>query len=192
MPCDVEPSESGPLLQFGVVPQGVGAPPTGWDQDQQAFDWNQDGQSDDLVLADEAVSVVWDGGSLTISDVRVDFSDEPETEVTPAAVADVTGDGRPDLLLAHNGEVAVVVGAGNESATSDAAFADIGDTVNGWTSPPVEITPPGEDPTLEPLASATVIPLWDVTGDGINDYAANSVIRRANGRFFVYAGKPCS
>lgn len=189
--CAVDPDPSGPLLEFGVLPQSVGTPPPGWGSDQAEFDWNGDGHDDALVLVDETVVVDWDGGSLTISGVRVDFSDEPETEVTPAAVADVTGDARPDLILANDGEVAVVVGGGTESVTVEADFVDVGEGVNGWRSPPVELTPPGEEPVVEPLSTATVLPLWDVTGDGIADYSASSIIRRANGRFFVYAGKPC-
>ena len=190
-PCEVDPESSGPLLEFGVLPQSVGPPPPEWEPEPTEFDWNGDGLDDELVLADETVTVEWDGGSLTISGVRVDFTDEPETEVTPATVTDVTGDARPDLLLAHDGDVAVVVGAGTESVTVDAEFADIGEAVNGWRSPPVELAPPGAEPVVEPLPTATVLGLWDVTGDGITDYSASSVIRRANGRFFVYAGKPC-
>jgi len=190
-PCEVDGTTTGPLLEYGVLFQGAGTPPPGWAPSQPSFDWDQDGEADDLVLADDKVSVQWSDGALTVSGVRADFSHMPQTQVIPAEVADVTGDGRPDLIVAQDGEVAVVAGAGADSVALDAAFEDVGESVNGWRNPPVELEVPGEDPVLEPIASATVITLWDVTGDGITDFSASSVIRRANGRFFVYAGKPC-
>jgi hypothetical protein len=187
--CTVSAEASGPLRELGFEREGVGQPPPGWvDPVGARFDWDADGAADTIQI-DTVLGVVrigWSGGTLEVTGVRTDFSDEPEVSVRPAAVADVTGDGMPDLIVAHEGTAAVLVGPGADAASGTVAFADIGTAVPGWQSPPVQ---PAD--VRIPLDTGTVEPLWDLTGDGVDDFAVYSEVRRAQGPAAFYAGKRC-
>jgi hypothetical protein len=113
---------------------------------------------------------------------------------TPAAVADVTGDDQLDLLVIQDGIVSVVVGEGAASATTTVDQADIGVEVTGWRNPPiVPVAPPGysDDQPAVPYDQATIVPRWDLTGDGVDDWVVQSDLARALGPQTTYAGKPC-
>jgi hypothetical protein len=170
-----------------------------------------------------AVSVTWADGSLTVTGVQSDFAgeagqpldedgepflDQPDEDgppsdesedaglaaPTPAAVADVTGDDRLDLLVIDGGVVSVVVGDGSESETVTVAQADIGTAVRGWRNPPVVPASPGDfsdDQPAVPYDQATIVPRWDLTDDGVDDFVVQSDLPRALGPQTAYAGKPC-
>lgn len=169
------------------------------------------------------VAVVWAQGSLTVRGVRSDFAGEagqpvepggdpfldqptesgppsPESVAqgtaapVPAAVADVTGDGRLDLLVVDGGTAAVVAGQGAATPSTVVRLDQIGEAVPGWRNPPVvPVAPPGfsDDQPPVPYETATVSPRWDLTGDGIDDWVVESILARARGPLAVYAGKPC-
>lgn len=113
----------------------------------------------------------------------------------PAAVADVTGDGHLDLLIVDDGTASVVVGAGPDSASISVAQAAIGQAVEGWRNPPIVPRDPS-DPTFDqpavPYDQATIVPRWDLTGDGVADWVIESNLPRALGPIVAYAGKPCA
>jgi hypothetical protein len=113
---------------------------------------------------------------------------------TPAAVADVTGDDQLDLLVIDGGIVSVVVGRGAASETVSVAQADIGTVVAGWRNPPVVPQSAGElsdDQPAVPYDQATIVPRWDLTEDGVDDFVVQSDLPRALGPQAAYAGKPC-
>ena len=113
----------------------------------------------------------------------------------PAAVADVTGDGLLDLLVVDEGIASVVVGAGADSATVDVDEAAIGIEVAGWRNPPVVPVPPtgaASDQPPVPYDQATILPRWDLTGDGVADWVIESNLPRALGPQTAYAGQPCA
>jgi hypothetical protein len=174
--------------------------------------------------AGSTITVTWADGSLTVTGVQSDFAGEagqpldedgepfleqpdeegpPSDEAedaglaapTPAAVADVTGDGRLDLLVADGGVVSVVVGDGSDAVTTSVAQAEIGTSVRGWRNPPVVPASPGElsdDQPAVPYDQATIVPRWDLTGDGVDDFVVQSDLPRALGPQAAYAGKPCA
>ena len=112
----------------------------------------------------------------------------------PAAVADVTGDGLLDLIVVDEGVASVVVGAGADAATLDVDEAAIGTEVTGWRNPPVVPVPPSgaaADQPPVPYDQATVLPRWDLTGDGVADWVIESNLPRALGPQTAYAGQPC-
>ena len=171
-----------------------------------------------------AVTVTWADGSLTVTGIQSDFageagqpldedgdpfldqpdengppSDESEeaglAAPTPAAVADVTGDDRPDLLVIDGGVVSVVVGDGADAETVSVAQADIGTDVTGWRNPPIVPDGYGEisaDQPAVPYDQATIVPRWDLTDDGVDDFVVQSDLPRALGPQAAYAGKPCA
>ncbi len=113
----------------------------------------------------------------------------------PAAVADVTGDGLLDLLVVDDGTASVVVGAGADSASVSVAQSAIGTEVVGWRSPPVvPEDPSGQtfDQPPVPYDQATIVPRWDLTGDGVADWVIESNLPRALGPVTAYEGKPCA
>ena len=112
----------------------------------------------------------------------------------PAAVADVTGDGLLDLIVVDDGTASVVVGAGEASATVSVTQSAIGTEVTGWRNPPVVPVPASGDTSDQPWVpydQATVVPRWDLTGDGVADWVIESNLPRALGPVAAYAGKPC-
>ena len=195
-PCTVARGPTGPITTFGFVLQQDRVPPVDWSAPpQEGFDWNGDGAADRLVL-DPAGQVVvdWGVGSLTVTGVEVAFPDGAELSPVPAAVADVTADGALDLIVVHEGSAGVVVGEGPASETLTVAHDRIGQDVNGWLSPPIRPESPpgvtGEQP-LVPLPTASVVPQWDLTGDGVADWRVDSLVRRADGPVAYYAGQAC-
>lgn len=114
---------------------------------------------------------------------------------TPAAVADVTGDDQLDLLVVQAGTVSVVVGQGADSETVTVDQADVGSAVAGWRNPPITpVAPPGysDDQIPVPYDQATIVPRWDLTDDGVDDWIVQSDLARALGPQAAYAGKPCA
>ena len=72
--------------------------------------------------------------------------------------------------------------------------ADIGTEVTGWQSPPiVPVAPAGysEDQPAVPYDQATILPRWDLDGDGVDDWVVQSDLPRALGPQAAYTGKPC-
>lgn len=192
---------SGPDLRLGFGAGAEGSPPSGWaEADTRSFDWDSDGQPDQLSVDDRSqrVSVRWGAGSLVVTSVRVadprDVGDGGESaagdspDPRPAAVADVTGDGWPDLIVVSGGDVRVLVGPGpaiDQQLT--VAFTDIGSISRGWTSPPTSAGPIVQ----VPYDIASVRPLWDLNGDGADDFAIVSLDRRSAGPVARYFGRPC-
>lgn len=121
--------------------------------------------------------------------------DEGLAAPVPAAVADVTGDGLLDLLVVDRGTASVVVGAGAASTGAEVAARAIGTVVPGWRSPPVTPRPPegvSFDQPRVPYDQATIVPRWDLTGDGVADWVIESNLPRALGPVAAYAGRPCA
>jgi hypothetical protein len=112
----------------------------------------------------------------------------------PAAVADVTGDDLLDLIVVDGGTVSVLVGAGADSASVSVAQDAIGDEVAGWRNPPIVPEAPAgfsQDQPAVPYDQATIVPRWDLTGDGVADWVVESNLPRALGPVTAYAGRPC-
>lgn len=178
--CHVASGPSGPDLGLGFGVGVEGNPPAGWTEaDSRPFDWDGDGHNDSLSFdrAASRATVHLASGSLTITGVS-----------NPAAVADVTGDGRVDLIVTDHGEVRVLVGGqSSDVGTSTITFTDIGAGAAGWLSPP------GADAvgTQVPHDDATIRPLWDIDGDGVNDFAVLSASRRSAGAIARYHGRAC-
>jgi hypothetical protein len=190
--------------------------------DQVAFDWDQDGTPDTLAFDQDArtIRVEWADGALTVTGIRSDFAgepgqplapdgdpfldqptesgppaDTPRAAPVPAAVADVTGDEALDLLVVDGGTASVVVGAGAAASSVTVDQAAIGEDVTGWRNPPhTPVPPPGfsSDQVPVPYDQATIVPRWDLTGDGIDDWVVESNLGRALGPATAYAGKPCA
>ncbi len=206
----------------GLLIPPVPAPADWVEPAQDGFDWDLDGAADALAFDQDAgeIRVEWADGSLTVTGIRSDFAGEPGQPLepdgdpfldqptesgpppdgpraapVPAAVADVTGDGALDLLVVDDGTASVVVGAGDTATTVTVSQGAIGDEVPGWRSPPVTpVPPPGysDDQIPVPYDQATVVPRWDLTGDGIDDWVIESNLPRALGPATAYAGKPCA
>jgi hypothetical protein len=121
--------------------------------------------------------------------------DVPQGEVAagtlPVAVHDVTGDGWLDLLVVNDRQVAVVVGS-PEVVARNIAFDAIDDDSAGWTSPPIGVAVEGSGSTTAPALDGQFSPLWDISGDGVNDFLLQAAVERAAGPVYYYAGKPCS
>lgn len=181
---------SGPVLASAPVgwPTASGDAPT-------PFDWDGDGSADALVVdtGSGTVEVRWAGGSRMVT-TGVRGPTDPGDAPVGATVADVTGDGAPDLLVAHPGGTTVVVGDRGASAGT-IAVADVGraDAVDGtrvasgWT---LATSRPFDDEVV-PGAGPFVVPLWDLTGDGVADFAVGNDHRRGTSALVFAAGRGC-
>lgn len=194
-PCSSELGPTGPVESLGFDAAPSDDLDGAWEAPGDGtFDWDGDGTVDRLVLDGGAstVSVEWDGGSLTVTGVRSDFGpDEVDSPVVPAAVAEVTGDEHPDLVVAHGGVAAVLAGDGGDGGGGLVPFGQIGAAVPGWASPPITVEEPGQEPITVPFATGTVLAMGDVSGDGIGDFRVYSEVRRARGPAAFYEGRRC-
>jgi hypothetical protein len=189
-------------------------PPAGWTE-PTSFDWDGDGADDTLTVADGKVVVDWGAGQVVVEGVVTDFFAEPgvddDGEVfniydeavaaqhVPAAVGDVTGDDKPDLVVSHGGHTAVLIGQGAATPTGTVAFDDVGRTQLGWRSPPQRppqhYTAEGEpwgDRLLFPNPVADVAVLWDADGDGANEFSVTRWVERSAPWVVHFAGIACS
>jgi hypothetical protein len=194
--CSNDLGATGPIEALGFSAQGPEPQPADWAEPlQQGFDWDGDGRADSLEVDGAAAEVrlEWADGSLVVTGVPSDFGpDQVDVPVVPAAVADVTGDEQLDLVVAARGTAAVVVGGGAGRGAQEVAFSAIGEDVAGWRSPPLRLSLPGRPALDVPFATGTVKPMWDITGDGIDDFRVYSEVRRAEGPAAFYAGRDCT
>jgi len=199
--CTVEQGASGPDRHRGFAPGAEGAAPDGWTEaSTRPFDWDGDGKADSLNIDHRTgtVTVRWVQGEVAIEGVSIPAaavttdaggaSADGEPAPRPAEVADVTGDGWPDLMVVSHGEARVLVGSGSgHDIRSRVRFTDIGVDVQGWVSPPV----PGPDGGQIPYDNVSVRPLWDLDEDGADDFSVVSGARRTAGPVARYRGRPC-
>lgn len=214
-PCRVAPNDTGPLAAFIPASAGLGTmneslivkagghnKPPGWQAPpQERFDWTGDGSFTGRLSFDEArheVTLSWGDGAITITDVPSAKIANPSTSTpayTPAAVADVTGDGRLDLIITANDTAAVLTGAGKATPSRRAAFDELGHRDTEWVSPPkplpVEPRKPEYIISLPVGGELTALPLWDINGDGVNDFGLYMPNSRSQGATLYYTGKPC-
>jgi hypothetical protein len=218
--CLVDDAPSGPLLQYPEQPLdaalnrdpafvaagGKPRPPGFTPQSQIPFDWNRDGNGDRLVVsnaegttAGQQVSIDFGNGAFVITGVVTNVPDEGRLQT--ALVADVTGDGIPDLIVEARGIVVVVTGGGPFTTAQTVTFDQLAQAVRaqhlGWVSPRVAVPGPRtadgkQATTFEPVEGALdLTALWDFTGDGIPDFQATQPTIRVKGVTYYYAGKPC-
>lgn len=210
-PCRTTRDASGLLEQYlpmggqadlndpqSLLAKGARPKPSDWvPQPQAGFDWNNDGSPDDLRYdpATRTVTVDWHSGRLEVSGVGRSDVIEKFDLGSVAIVHDVTGDGRLDLVVANFNTVGVLAGDGAASGSRTMAFLEIGADGAGWMNPPKTLllgTYADGSPNVRelPLGGATVRPVWDITGDGILDFALDNLSPRS-GASYYYAGKPC-
>ncbi len=180
-------------------------PPEGWEEpDRDVFDWDGDGTTDTLVLADDTVTLTWATGQVVVTGVQTDYLSRPavdddgrefhfypntygEAELAarhiPAAVGDVTGDGLGDLVVFHGGHTAVMIGQGAATPSRTLAFDDVGRTTLGWRSPPVRLAGGDrvvdQDDFLFPAPVGDLAVLWDVNGDGAREFSVSRFEERS-------------
>jgi hypothetical protein len=192
--------DAGLQSEFGQIQPG-----------QPEFDWNDDGQPDSIRFEASRDSVIVDhgDGSFEATGVPSDFGDvlyetpgvvveepgpdgppsreaflEGRAAPTPAAVADFTGDGRPDLAVFNRGELVVHATSSQDltgPATRDFAAAQAGGT--SWSSP--------RTTTDLPFDEASVVAVGDIDGDGVADIRVDSYAPRAFVSAAFYLGQPC-
>jgi hypothetical protein len=201
-------------LLFSQAGSRVPSPASGWESpDPSAFDWNEDGTPDRLVVGDPVgtVRVEWGSGSIVVRDVRTTFTDTVfdsegnahalltrADEVQPAGVADVTGDGHLDLAVLDDGQMNVLAGSGPSSSSMEVGFGDLGRTTLGWQNPPENLLNAVDaEPAIEGISYPVPTPIssinfvGDLTGDGVADLMAFAVLERGTGPIAFYAGTPC-
>jgi hypothetical protein len=189
-------------------------PPPGW-APADTFDWDGDGTPDSLTVAGHEVVVDWGAGQVVVEGVVTDFFAEPgidddgdvytiytqevAAQHVPAAVGDVTGDGRSDLVVFAGGHTAVLVGQGAATPPGRVAFDDVGRSTLGWRSPPQRVpqhyTPEGEpwnERPLNPNPVGDVAVLWDADGDGASEFSVTRWHERTGPSVVHFAGVPCS
>lgn len=185
------------LVQRGAQPK-----PSNWQpQPQVGFDWNNDGRADELRYdqASQTVIVDWQNGRLEVTGVQTNpaVSDQ---RGSLAIVLDVTGDGRLDLIVANRegnfANAGVLTGDAGATGSRAVAFPDIASGGTGWLNPPktgqIGVSANNKPVIRElPGGNAILRPVWDLTGDGIQDFVLDNPDSRSTGASFYYGGKPC-
>jgi hypothetical protein len=170
--------------------------------DPRTFDWDEDGAADSVTMGVGSVSVHAASGTTTVTGVRTDFSDVGHYSsihsAMPLDVGDVTGDGHVDLMVASDGWVGVLAGAGSSAVPVTVAFDRIGVDAVGWLTPPaIERHSPDVPPGREvyetwPHGTAEPVLLDDVDGDGIAEIGVYNHLERTSGPFMLLLGQPCN
>ena len=202
VPDDIVPEGAWPTAVY-VRDDGYGnevgppaAPPA------RPFDFDQDGVDDVVEAVPETGEVVLTtaSGAVVVTGVRTDFSDTHHYATIrgnqPLTVGDVTGDGRPDLVIASRGEVAVLTGPGADLTPTTVPFDRIGVDVPGWITPPVafDYTGPGNRPNQQsaaPFGDTEPMYLRDLTGDGAGEILVYNHAARSQGPWMLLLGQPC-
>jgi hypothetical protein len=196
-PCVVTSDPSGPLLDIkgpdrpaaqidtqDVLPQGAQPKPANWEPPADELDWDGDQQPDAISIQSVDTGPTTASGTVTVHGSR-EFTvtnvspGDPRSPTQPrvAALSDATGDGTADLIVVRANVVAVIAGGDPNALPASIDFSELLGRPGVWISPPVTVpsgatTPEGNPANNRiPGGEASVVPLWDITGDGVNDFA---------------------
>lgn len=175
--------------------------PTEYGRTPRPFDWDEDGLPDTLRMDtdDGRIEVVAAAGIVEVTGVRTDFSDVSYHSTVhgniPATVGDVNGDTHPDLVVASDGWVGILLGAGPDTTSVSVAFDRIGADGPGWSTPPA-ITSSAEGTSFAyrrtaPWGTAEPMLYDDLDGDGLTDIGLYNHHERTAGSMMLLLGQPC-
>ena len=175
--------------------------PSEYGRTPRPFDWDEDGLPDTLRMTDSdgTIEVVTAAGIVEVTGVRTDFSDVSYHSTVhgniPATVGDVNGDAHPDLIVASEGWVGVLLGAGVDTTPVSVAFDRVGADAPGWMTPPF-ITRPEEGASFAyrrtaPWGTAEPMLFADLDGDGLTDIGLYNHHERTAGLMMLLLGQPC-